>query len=132
VCEDLNATLFHCDIRVDTDTGIDISTDRAIAIALIANELITNAVKYAYGDGPSADIWVRLARGEDGTVALSVRDSGRGLPSHFDLRAPAGLGMRIVKSFATQLKARLDVGRLDPGTEFVLTAPIDPKPDKRR
>ncbi len=127
VGEDLGAALFHCDIRVDADTGIDISTDRAIAIALIANELITNAVKYAYGDRPSGDIWVRLARGEDGAIALSVRDNGCGLPTDFDLCTPPGLGMRIVKSFATQLNARLDVRRLDPGTEFVLTAPIDPK-----
>ena len=44
--------------------------------------------------------------------------------SHFDLFSPPGLGMRIVKSFATQLNARLDVRRLDPGTEFVLTAPM--------
>jgi two-component sensor histidine kinase len=126
VCEDLDAALFHCDIRVDADAGIDISTDRAIAIALIANELITNAVKYAYGDSPGGEICVRLARGESGTIALSVRDNGCGLPTHFDLRTPAGLGMRIVKSFAMQLKARLDVRRLDPGTEFALIAPIDP------
>jgi two-component sensor histidine kinase len=101
VCEDLDAALFHCDIRVDAVTGVDISTDRAIAIALIANELITNAVKYAYGDRPGGDIWVRLTKGESGTVALSVRDNGCGLPTNFDLRTPPGLGMRIVESFAS-------------------------------
>jgi two-component sensor histidine kinase len=98
-------------------------TDRAVPIALMANELITNAAKYAYQDNQRGTIWVRVARGADDTIELSVRDEGRGLPTDFELRSAPGLGMRILGALSRQLNATIEVRRLDPGTEFVVTAP---------
>jgi two-component sensor histidine kinase len=89
----------------------------------MANELITNAVKYAYQYSQSGMIWVRVGRGADDTIVLSVRDEGQGLPANFELGSAPGLGMRILSAFSRQLNATVEVRRLDPGTEFVVTAP---------
>jgi two-component sensor histidine kinase len=125
VCRDLNDAVAHCTIKVEAEHGIDILTDRAIPIALITNELITNAAKYAYSRQPGGNIQVRLARGDDGRVDLSIRDQGDGLPADFDPRSAAGLGMRIIRAFLQQLGAQIAVRRRDPGTEFVVTVPDD-------
>jgi two-component sensor histidine kinase len=125
VCRDLNDAVPHCNIEVEAEHGIDISTDRAIPIALIANELITNAAKYAYGSQPGGTIRVRLARTDDGKVNLLISDEGEGLPVDFDPRSATGLGMRIVRAFLQQLRAEISVRRLDPGSEFLVSVPRD-------
>jgi two-component sensor histidine kinase len=127
VCQDLNEAVPLCHIEVGVEPGIDVMTDRAISIALMVNELITNAAKYAYQDDRGGTIWVRVAHGADDMIELSVRDEGRGLPANFELRSARGLGMRIVRAFSEQLTATVKVHRLDPGTEFVVTAPREPK-----
>jgi two-component sensor histidine kinase len=123
VCEDLNEAVPGCQIKVAVEPGITVTTDRAVPIALMANELITNAAKYAYQDSQSGTIWVFVGRGANDTIVLSVRDEGRGLPTDFELRSAPGLGMRILSAFSRQLNASVEVRRLDPGTEFVVTAP---------
>jgi two-component sensor histidine kinase len=122
VCQDLNEAVPLCRIEVATEPGIDVMTDRAVLIVLIANELITNATKYAYQD-QRGTILVRVARGADNIIELSVRDEGRGLPADFELRSAPGLGLRIIRALSKQLNATVEVRRLDPGTEFVVTAP---------
>jgi hypothetical protein len=51
----MDASVAHCDIRTDVDPGIVISIDNAISSALIVNELVTNAAKYAYQGKMSCD-----------------------------------------------------------------------------
>jgi two-component sensor histidine kinase len=119
VCLDLNE-IGHCTIHVEAPRDVPIATDRAIPIALIINELITNATKYAY-EGRDGRIFVRLALPADDVIELGVRDEGVGLPAGFELRTATSLGMRIVQAFVRQLNAGLAVHRLDPGTEFVLS-----------
>jgi two-component sensor histidine kinase len=80
VCHDMNSTVTGCRIEVTVEPGIEMMTDRAVPIALMLNELITNAAKYAYQDRQSGTIWVRVERGSDDTIELSVRDEGRGFP----------------------------------------------------
>ena len=63
VCQDLNEAVPGCRIEVTVEPGITVTTDRAVPIALMANELITNAAKYAYQDSQSGTIWVRVGRG---------------------------------------------------------------------
>jgi two-component sensor histidine kinase len=123
VCKDLDESVAQCDIGVDTQDGIEISTDRAISTALIVNELITNAAKYAYKGQSGGKIWVTVARGGDDDFSISVRDEGTGLPPDFDLRKGKGLGMRIINSFSKQLNGTLTMRARNPGTEFIVTIP---------
>lgn len=109
-----------CNIDVAAPGGILVNPDRAISIALIVNELVTNSVKHAYPDKSGGQIWVRADVADD-TLTVSVRDGGIGLPEGFDLRtATKTLGMRIVSSLAKQIHADLAANRANPGAEFIL------------
>jgi two-component sensor histidine kinase len=119
VCRDIAASMPGCKVDVSSTPGIVIRTDRAVPAVLFVNELITNAVKYAYPGG-GCKVWVTLALHSADTAVISVRDEGVGLPADFDLKAGGRLGMRIVSAFARQLHGDLQVLRRDPGTEFVL------------
>jgi two-component sensor histidine kinase len=121
VCLGLNE-IMQCAIQVAAPRDVPIATDRAIPIALIINELITNATKYAYAGGDGR-IFVRLSLAADNIIELGVRDEGVGLPPGFELRTATSLGMRIVQAFVQRLNAKLTFRRLDPGTEFVLSVP---------
>ena len=121
VCKDLKASIPHCEINISTEEGIIMATDRAVAVALLVNELISNAMKHAY-PGAQCRIWATLSRNAD-SILLTVKDEGVGLPADFDLKSGRRLGMRLVNAFTQQLHGDLQVLRGNPGTEFVLAMP---------
>jgi two-component sensor histidine kinase len=123
VCKDLDASVAHCDIHIEAQHGMEFSADRAIAAALIVNELIANAAKHAYQSKQSGRVQVRIAGVGEDKLSISVRDEGAGLPRGFDLARPKGLGMQIVTSFVTQLKGTIEIRHHNPGTEFVVILP---------
>ena len=124
ICENLDASVAHCDVRAEVDDGIELQTDKAISVALIVNELITNAAKYAYQGQSGGSIWIRVARVGREAFSIAVRDQGSGLPDDFDLGKAKGLGMRIISLFARQLSATVGVTATHPGTEFKITVPL--------
>jgi two-component sensor histidine kinase len=78
--------------------AIRIPPSQVTPIALVLNELLTNCAKHAFPGGASGSVTILVAREGDQAV-LEVRDDGVGL----DLaRAPAGLGLTIVRTLATQ------------------------------
>jgi two-component sensor histidine kinase len=96
---------------------IEIDPDRAVAIGIIVNELVMNAVKYAYPDG-AGPIHVDLrAQGDD--VVLSISDDGVGLNAKSDPRS-TGMGQRIVSAMAAKLEANPERDPAHPGTRIVL------------
>ena len=109
---------------------VEIDPDRAVAIGIIVNELVMNAVKYAYPDG-AGPIHVELkATGDD--VEISVADDGVGLNVKVDPRS-TGMGQRIVSAMATKLEAAVERDPAHSGTRIVLrfrrvNAPV-PKPN---
>ncbi len=123
ICKDLDESVANCEVITDAVDGILVPTDRAISIALIVNELITNAAKYAYKDESGGKIWITVDRHADESIVISVRDEGAGLPPDFDMEKAKGLGMRLVTTFAKQLNATIVVHSREPGTEFVLSMP---------
>jgi len=125
VCNELDESMPDCDVSVSAEQGIEIRTDRAIPAVLLVNELITNAAKYAYPAG-NCRVWVTLSRASNDRIIISVRDEGVGLPPTFDIKSGRRLGMRLVDSFSQQLGGDLQVARKNPGTEFVLTMPLNP------
>ena len=108
-----------------------VSTERAIAIGLIANELVTNAFKYActpaQGRPPGSqpgEVRVTVSRLPEGVLRLEVADRGPGLPPGFDPgRAGSSLGMRVVTGLADQLHGRLEVADNAPGAVFAVVFP---------
>jgi two-component sensor histidine kinase len=100
-----------------TAEPIEIDPDRAVAIGIIVNELVMNAVKYAYPDG-SGPIHVDL-RAEGDELVLSIADDGVGLNVKTDPRS-TGMGQRIVTAMATKLDARVERDPAHVGTRIVL------------
>jgi len=83
-----------------------IAPERALATGLVVGELVTNAEKYAHPTGVMGRIFVSCEN-KEGEVILQVADDGVGLPEGFDPQKDGGLGMRLVRSLADQLKAQL-------------------------
>jgi two-component sensor histidine kinase len=96
---------------------IEIDPDRAVAIGIIVNELVMNAVKYAYPDG-AGPIHVDL-RAQDDDLVLSIADDGVGLNVKTDPRS-TGMGQRIVTAMATKLDASVERDPAHPGTRIVV------------
>ena len=124
ICNDLDRSVAHCNVVADAVDGIIVKTDKAISIALIVNELITNAAKYAYNNDAGGTIWIKVSPHDQDTFSITVRDEGVGLPIDFDLHKAKGLGMRIITAFSKQVNATVKVHSLQPGTEFVLSIPL--------
>jgi two-component sensor histidine kinase len=127
VCKDLNTGIPGHEIRVSADYGIEIPTDQAISTALIVNELITNAVKYAYPN-KAGEIWVTLSSYGDSGFSISVHDGGVGLPSDFSAGKKQGLGMRLVTALVQQLNGTLEVQAGNPGAGFRILVPKANRP----
>ncbi len=77
--------------------------DRAMTLALIIGELVTNAVKHAHAGVIAVD-W----RAERDGWRLVVADDGRGLPS--EATVESGLGSRLLTRMAATLRGTWDIG----------------------
>ncbi len=80
-----------------------VSTDRAISLALLVNELVANSVAHAFRDKKDGTIAVKAAV-RDERLELSVSDDGDGKPVTPTHR---GLGTRIIAAMVSQLEAEL-------------------------
>lgn len=97
--------------------AIEIDPDRAVAIGIIVNELVMNAVKYAYPDG-AGPIHVTLRTiGDD--LELAIMDDGVGLQVKQDPRS-TGMGQRIVNAMATKLETKAERDPSHSGTRITL------------
>jgi two-component sensor histidine kinase len=120
LCRDFSTMLSTAHpTRIIVVEGIEIELPAVTAIPLgfIANELITNAVKYGAGR-----ITVSLEPNPERGYALSVSNDGPGLPEGFDPAASKKLGMRIIQSLVKQIGGELRIGRGDrnQGTQFTV------------
>ena len=102
------------------------ATDRAIRLALLVSELVTNAAKHACGDAGKGEVRVQLSRKDETTARVSVSDDGVGLPADFTLERPSGFGTRMIKILAEQMRADVIVERPRHGTAFIVTMSLDP------
>jgi two-component sensor histidine kinase len=126
ICKDLGASFAQCEIEVQAQAGIVISTDRAISSALIVNELVSNAAKHAYQGQGVGKVWVNIATTGVDSFFIAIRDEGGGLPKDLEFGKGKGLGARMVRALTEQLNASLEIVARHPGVEFVVTAPLAP------
>jgi chemotaxis protein methyltransferase CheR len=122
LCRDLVASVQNGGTAISLKTDIEsalLPTDRAIPIGLIVNELVTNAVKYAFPPKTKGTVLVALKR-EPGGLRLTVGDDGKGVDPQ---RADSGLGNRLVEGFAQQLGGQLKRESDGQGTTVHLILP---------
>jgi PAS domain S-box-containing protein len=96
-----------------------LNVDQAISCGLILNELVTNALKYAYPGDKAAEVKVDLKETLSGLVTLTVSDHGVGLPEGVDWNNAHSLGLPIVDLLTKQLNGTLTVGS-PPGASFTM------------
>jgi two-component sensor histidine kinase len=130
VCRDLDEAIAHCRIEAACEARIEIATSRAISTAMIVNELVTNAAKYACTGGFDDRIEVRLARKGPDRFTISVRDFGNGMPQPLENGASRGLGKRLVGLLVRQLEGELAIHQREPGTEIVVSIPLQGRADE--
>ena len=85
---------------------LELDVDTAVPLGLIVNELITNALKYAFPDGRSGEITVSLQQ-TDQQLALVVRDNGVGAAN---LKTGTSFGSKLIQLLTTQLGGQLQQG----------------------
>lgn len=98
---------------------VHLDIDVALPLGLVVNELVTNALKYAFPDGRAGAIRISLETISEERGVLVVADDGIGLPETFDVESAATLGVQLVGALAQQLDGVLHVRR-SPGAEFRL------------
>jgi two-component sensor histidine kinase len=108
-------------IALKTDIESEpLPADRAIPLGIIVNELVTNAIKYAFPSESSGSVVVALKRGP-GELRLTVADDGKGVDPR---RTDSGAGGRLVEAFARQLGGRIErESGTSKGTTVRLTLP---------
>ena len=101
---------------------IQTEPDAAVAIGIVATELVLNALKHAYPKEAGAVRVMLQAYGSE--IELAVEDDGVGCLSGIDGKRRRGLGQRIIAGMADKLEGCLRYEELNPGTRAVLTFPI--------
>ena len=95
----------------------------ATSLALVAAELVHNAIEHGLGEGGVGSVRVSMRRA-GGEVSLEVSDQGRGLPEGFSLETSANLGLAIVRTVVEDdLRGTLTFGG-GPGTRVSVRVPI--------
>jgi PAS domain S-box-containing protein len=123
---DLLAASGREEIRAEFDlVDVTIPADKATPVALMVNELVTNALKHAFGanaNGTGPKITVRL-RGTADLFVIEVADNGKGMPADHETSPDASFGNRLIKSLVRQLHADIQWRDEMPGTRAVITIP---------
>ena len=105
----LETSMAPCSLNIDT----------AVPCGLIINELVTNALKYAFTGQIKGKINIDFTL-ENRVCVLTVSDSGIGFPQDLDYRKAPTLGLRLVGSLVKQIRGEIELLETA-GTTFKIT-----------
>jgi two-component sensor histidine kinase len=106
LCQRVGQLSSTVDVQFQTEEESVLDARRAIPLALVVAELLTNALKHAYPTGRAGTVRVELRTSGD-VLLISVTDTGVGVdPARF---VPEAMGMRFTRELCDQIGARLDV-----------------------
>jgi two-component sensor histidine kinase len=135
LCQVLHDTLSGAgrQIRIETDVhNMTIASERAVPIALLITEAVTNAYKHAFPDGRAGKISVAIHTLNETSALLTIGDDGVGYSAGEDLAATGaagqGVGMSLISAFARQLGEELEVSG-PPGTTISLRLRLQARPE---
>ena len=126
-CETLTSQLVQMlagpgdDLSVDVSaSGIELPLDTALPCGLIVNELVSNAIKYAFPDRAGGKITIDVVSDGEGKYHMVVADDGVGMPP-VEKRRKGSLGMRLVDMLSDQLDGHFEtVSEPGEGTQITI------------
>ena len=109
--EELALNLVHCfgkevGLRLDLKE-VEVKIDTAIPLGLVANELITNSLKYAFSNHDNPFLNVCVCE-NNSTLVISIADNGVGISKDQSKGSSSSFGLRLVHSLVNQLNAKLE------------------------
>ncbi|WP_051519652.1 sensor histidine kinase [Comamonas aquatica] len=112
-------------MRADApDSGISIDLQQAVPVALVVNELLTNALKHGFPAGRAGEVVVS-AREDAGQITITVSDTGVGLPDGASQGTISNLGFSLIGLLTEQLQATIQWPPSGaPGATFTLQLPL--------
>jgi len=105
-------------VKLDAEP-VSIKTDRAVSVGMIATELVTNALKYAYPVG-EGEVRVSVSRTPSNQITLSVADDGIGWTGDGTAKG-SGLGAKIIAAMSKSLGSTLEYRSQPIGTLAFIT-----------
>jgi len=105
-------------LQLDLDQ-INLNLDQAIPCGLIINELITNAMKYAFVNDDGGILYVKLKENK-GKINICIEDNGIGLPENFNVEEAESLGLQLVYTLIEQLDGTISL-KEEKGTKYLIT-----------
>ena len=105
-------------------SGIDISLsiERALPLALVINELVSNSLLHAFGIGDEGFIDIEFLDAAQGMAVLSIIDNGRGFDE--SVRKGDSLGYEMIEALVSQLNGSLLIDRCDSGSRVRVFFPL--------
>ena len=107
-----------------TVKNVSLPVNAAIPCGLIINELVSNALKYAFPHGRGGEVGIRLEMTTERSAVLTVQDNGVGLPRDVDFQSSTTLGLQLVNTLSKQLNGVIGLIR-DRGTTFSIIFPVE-------
>lgn len=102
---------------------LELPVDLAVPFGLIANEVLTNALKHAFPEDRTGQLSVTLDAAEDRAV-LTIADDGAGYPENLDLSVESGVGMRLIRRLADQIDGEVSFERGETGALCRISVPL--------
>jgi PAS domain S-box-containing protein len=98
--------------------NFEVSASHGQALGIIANELLTNILKYAFAKEAQKTLYISAKR-INNRISFSVQDNGKGLPQSIDFDHSTGLGLILIRELVKQLNGEISIERGN-GTKFLL------------
>lgn len=89
--------------------SVDLNHGYAITLGLILNEAITNSIKYAFEANRGGNISISLKHISDAQLLLIIGDNGKGLPSGFNAKMGASMGMELLQGLTEDIGGSLNL-----------------------
>ncbi|SFZ93972.1 Two-component sensor histidine kinase, contains HisKA and HATPase domains [Flaviramulus basaltis] len=106
---------FNADEKVKIECAMDnleLDVDTAVPIGLIVNELLTNALKYAFPKNSEGNISISLSKSNPETLILKVIDNGIGKTKGLAPKG-TGFGSQLIKLLTQQLNGEMEEDTLN-------------------
>lgn len=123
LCRDVVEANGAAHVACEVQAGaVSLTAEQTIPVALVAAELVANALEHGFARGRAGTVRVALAA-RGGEAELLVRDDGAGLPEGFRMEQVRSLGLTVVRQLAAQLGGEFTLHGVA-GTEARLRFPL--------